>query len=342
VRAVLFGTGAVGSRLARQLASTDGLDDLLLIDIDTARAQGVANSLGPPARAGTVADATEPPDVVVLAVSSGHRALAEAALERGAHVVSVSDDIDEVKSLLTLDAEARERALSVVVGAGFSPGMTCVLARHAAATLDHVTEVHVAKAGTGGPSCARQHHEALGGTAVDWREGAWARRRGGSGRELCWFPDPVGGQDCYRAALPDALLLVPAFSGVQRVTARMAATRRDRLTARLPMLRPPHPEGVIGGARVEVRGRRGTTSEVLVLGAIDRPAAACGAVAAVAAAWAADDRLTRAGAAGMAEMLDDTAPFLHDLARRGIKAAIFEGGGASTGAAGAAGAAVPG
>ena len=342
MRAVLYGTGAVGSRVARQLASTDGLDDLVLIDTSPGRADAVAGSLGPPARVGSSADGIDAADVVVLAVSAGHRALAESAMERGAHVVSVSDDVEEVRALLALDAEARERALSVVVGAGFSPGMTCVLARHAAATLDHVLEVHVSKAGTGGPSCARQHHIALGGTAVDWRDGAWARRRGGSGRELCWFPDPVGGQDCYRAALPDALLLVPAFSGVQRVTARMAATRRDRLTAKLPMLRPPHPEGVIGGARVEVRGRRGTTSEVLVLGAIDRPAVACGAVAAVAAAWAADGRLTRAGAAGLAEMLDDTAPFLHDLARRGIKAAIFEGGGAATGPPGAADATVSG
>ena len=27
---------------------------------------------------------------------------------------------------------------------------------------------------------------------------------GGTGRELCWFPDPIGGRDCYRAALADA------------------------------------------------------------------------------------------------------------------------------------------
>ena len=43
----------------------------------------------------------------------------------------------------------------------------------------------------------------------------------------------------------------------ERVTARVAASRRDRLTARLPMLRPPHPEGLIGAVRVEVRGGQG-------------------------------------------------------------------------------------
>ena len=171
---------------------------------------------------------------------------------------------------------------------------------------------------------ARQHHAALNGNATDWRDGAWLERRGGSGRELCWFPEPVGGQDCYRAALADGLLLVPAFPGIQRVTARLAATRRDRLTARLPMLRPPHPEGVLGAVRVEIRGRRGAASDVLVLGAMDRPGVAAGAVAAVAAITVASDPDQRAGAFGLAEAVDPLA-LLSDLARRGVKAAVFEG-----------------
>ncbi len=247
------------------------------------------------------------------------------ALERGVHVVSVSDQIEEVRGLLALDAEARERAVSIVVGAAFAPGLSCLLARHAASAFDSVLEVHVASNGTGGPACARRHHAALSETAVDWRDGAWRRRPGGSGRELCWFPDPVGGADCYRAARPDALLLVPAFPGVQRVTARMAATRRDRLTAWLPMLRKPHPEGMLGAVRVEVRGLRGSSHDIEVYGALDRPAVAAGTVAAVAATWTADGRLSRAGAGGLAELIDEPVPFLQELARRGVRAAVFEG-----------------
>ena len=45
-------------------------------------------------------------------------------------------------------------------GAGFAPGLTCVLAAHGAARFDQVDEIHVAKSGTGGPACARQHHRA--------------------------------------------------------------------------------------------------------------------------------------------------------------------------------------
>jgi hypothetical protein len=216
-----------------------------------------------------------------------------------------------------------------VIGAGFSPGLTCLLARHAATEFSAVDEVHVSKSGTAGPACARQHHAALAGESVDWRDGEWVSRPSGSGRELCWFPDPVGGLDCYRAALPDALLLLPAFSaaGVSRITARMSANRRDRVTSRIPMLRKPHAEGTIGAVRVEVRGRRGPVTDVRVLGAIDRPGVAAGAVAAVAVGWALDHRLGDGGggAGGLAELVAEPAPFLHQLADRGIRAAVFEG-----------------
>lgn len=320
--------GAVGARAARQLHATEGLEQLVVIDADPARAEAVATSLGPPAVTGLLSAATlARTDVLVVASPSPHREVAEAALEQGVHVVSTADDLAQVRALLELDAEARERGLTMAVGCGFSPGLACVLALHGAAGFDVVDEIHVAQAGTGGPACARSHHRTLAADAVDWRDGAWRHRPGGSGRELCWFPDPVAGQDCYRAGLPHALLLVPAFSGVSRVTARVAATRRDRLTSWLPMLRRPHVEGGIGAVRVEVRGRRGTITDTQVLGAIDRPAVGAAVVAAVAATWAAEGQFMRPGAAGLASLLDDCVPFLRELARRGVRAAAFEGAG---------------
>ena len=183
------------------------------------------------------------------------------------------------------------------------PGLTCLLARLGASEFDAVDEIHVAKVGTGGPACARQHHRALSSLAIDWRDGRWTRRAGGSGRELCWFPDPVAGRDCYRAALPDALLLVPAFPGVDRVTARMAATRRDRLTAPLPMMRRPHPEGGVGAVRVELRGWREGERHVVVLGSQAKPAHGA-AVVAAATALHLVGREVPAGAAGLASIPD--------------------------------------
>lgn len=308
------------------MASTPSVDRVELHDTRSERLDEVAASLGDAAIIGTSRPG-EPPvaDAVVLALPAGqHAEPARRLVERGVPVVSTSDAMVDVKALLDLGPEAEVRGVPVVVGAAFSPGLTCVLARHAAAEFDRVDEIHVARVGTGGPACAAQHHRALAGTALDWRDRGWARRSGGSGRELCWFPDPVGAADCYRAELPDALLLVDAFPGVHRVTARLAANRRDRLTARLPMLRTPHPEGGLGAVRVEVRGSQGQARAVRVLGAMDRPAVAAGAVAAVAAVLAANRQLLADGAAGMAQLVEPV-PLLTELGRRGVKVAAFDG-----------------
>jgi hypothetical protein len=236
-------------------------------------------------------------------------------------VVTTVDDAPDTRALLDLDASARQAGRTVVVGAAFAPGLTCLLARHAATGFDTVDEIHVAKHGTGGPACARQHHRALSSAAAIWRDGRWIDRPGGSGRELCWFPDPIGARDCYNAQLPDPALLLPAFPDAGRLSARASATRRDRLTSRLPMLRPPHPEGGLGAVRVEVRGTRGAARHVEILGAVDRAGVAAGGVAAVAALAAP----APAGAYGLADPRLDTVGLLAELARRGVKAARFVG-----------------
>lgn len=334
----IYGTGAVGSRAARQLVSSGNtIETMSLIDNDLSVAQEVAASIGSPADATTISalrletrierfhEICENTDVVVLTASDDHVELAQTALRAGCHVISVSDDLDTVRKLLDMDDMARDVERNIVVGAGFAPGLTCLLARHAAAQLDVVDEIHIAKFGTGGPACARQHHRALRSDGIEWRNQQWEERRGGTGRELCWFPDPVGGLDCFQAALPDPLLLLPAFPGLVRCAARVSATRRDIGTKWLPMLRRPHPEGLIGAVRVEVRGWRGTVRDAVVLGALDRPAVAAGTVAAVATEIAVRGEFQRSGSGGLAGLLHDTLPVLKNLADRGLRAAVFEG-----------------
>jgi hypothetical protein len=324
LRVLVCGAGAVGARAARHLVADAGTGRVLVHDADRKRQAAVVASLGDRAEGVGEPDPADA-DIVLLAAPSPRQvAVARAAVSAGRHVVSVADGVGAVERLLDLHAEARERGVVVAVGAGFGPGLSCVLAKHAAGELDQVDEVHVAHHGTGGPACARQHHHALRGVGLDWRDHSWRRRPAGSGRELCFFPDPIGGSDCYRAALPDALLLVPAFPGVGRVTARLAATRRDRMTAGLPMLRRPHAEGRIGGLRVEVRGRRGQVRDTVVLGAVDRPAVAAGTVAAVTVRWLAAGRTLTTGAGGLATLVEPL-PFLHELGRSGVRAAVFEG-----------------
>lgn len=323
MRIAVVGLGAVGTRAARQLTSTPSVSSVVVCDPKADRVAEVVSSLGVKAVGHDAGAGLPEADVVVLATPSAQQpAMARAIVARGSSVVCTADSVAATRELLDMGPEAEARSVTVAVGSGFAPGLSCVLARFAAENLDTVDEIHVARLGTGGPACARQHHEALAGEAIDWRDGGWQHRPAGSGRELCWFPDPIGAADCYRAELPDAFLLVPSFPGVGRVTARLAATRRDRLTARFPMIRRPHPEGGLGALRVEVRGRGKDGIDVQILGAMDRPGVAGGAVTALTAVDIAAGRALRTGAWGLASLLEPKR-FLSELADRGVKAARF-------------------
>ncbi|MFN3218088.1 MAG: Gfo/Idh/MocA family oxidoreductase [Acidimicrobiales bacterium] len=334
-RVAVLGMGAVGSRVARQLIATDPGIEVVVSDADRERLDRTAPTLGSGAivdsAAGDVAALLRRHGIAVLVVATPagrHLAPVRHALDAGVPVVSVSDRLDEVRSMLRLDPIARRRGVPLLVGAGFAPGLTGLLARHVGSWFDVVDEIHMATVGTGGPACARQHHRALGSPSLDWRDGSWRRRPGGSGRELVWFPEPIGGADCYRAALPDAVLAKPWFPDACRITARMAATRQDRFTAWLPMLSPPHAEGGDGAVRVEVRGRVGTTRRVEVVGAVQRPAVAAATVAATVAELATavphGGRVGGPGARGLAG-IPDGRDVLARLAQRGLTTQIFDG-----------------
>ena len=321
---VVFGAGATGTRIAQQLLASGQATNVEVRDTRRERSRQLVHTLGRASELGHGYHLDSSVDLAVVATpATGQANLARRAVHHGVPVVTTSNHLSEVRRLLALHQEALHNRVSVIVGATFMPGFTCLIARHGASEFDQVDEIHVAKVGTGGPSCARQHHQALSSVGLDWRDGRWTSRAPGSGRELAYFPDPIGGRDCYRGALPDALLLVPEFQGVQRVTARMAATRRDRLTSPLPMLRPPHAEGGLGAVRVELRGRVGIERRVSVFGAVERPASAA-AVVAVSTSLAVLRGDFPAGAYGLARSADPL-PLLNDIADRGVRPLRFEG-----------------
>jgi hypothetical protein len=220
-------------------------------------------------------------DIAVLCHPDRHAPIAEQIAARGASVVTVGEEFDDAQDLLPLGRVFESNGTTLVVGASLSPGLSGLLARHLASQLATVDEIHVAIHGTAGPACARSYHRSLSRRSMAWQNGGWADYLGGSGRELCWFPEPVGALDCYRADIADPLLLHWAFPEVTRISARRSARRRDRFTARLPMLSPPHEEGGVGAVRVELRGSNASGGrECLIAGVAELVGAAAAATAA--------------------------------------------------------------
>jgi saccharopine dehydrogenase-like NADP-dependent oxidoreductase len=325
IRVAVVGAGAVGMRAARQLHETDGVVEVVVASRRASHASAVVADLGDGARVGEWPRVAGEVDVVVIAGPDSLQAdYARIAIGDGAHAVTTASSIDAVDGVVGLDARARSLDRIAVAGVAMSPGLSCLLARHAARDIDVVDEVHVAKVGTGGPECARSTHQALRGPAALWRDGRWQSEPAGSGRELCWFPEPLGGLDCYAASSAEPNLLSVAFPTARRITSRAAATRRDRATTWLPMLRPPHPEGLIGGVRVEVRGWTDGVSTTAIVGAVDRPAVVAGTLAALVAVASARGELS-AGAGGVAGLAKNPGALLAALAHRGVKVASFDG-----------------
>jgi hypothetical protein len=307
-RVLVVGSGIVGRRVVRHLASTHEVIVRRSADFLAADVSDLAAG-----------------DVVVLATGEAHAPIAARLARARMSVVSVADSLSDIRELLDLDDHFRAADTTLVVGAAMAPGLSGLFARFLAMQLDVCDEIHVAVHATAGPACARQHHRALGGRAFGWHDGTWIERPAGSGRELAWFPEPVGAHDCYRAELADPLLMHMTFPDVGRISARVTATRRDRLTARLPMLRPPHPEGGVGALRVEVRGSGADGVRVVaIVGVAELVGAATGAMASV-AAEAVQRGEFPPGVVLTSDAALDTVSLLDRIRARGVRLQEFTG-----------------
>lgn len=303
----VIGDGVTGGRVAKRLDLVSPGCRVVIVDprSDLAAARGA--------------------DVAILTHGGMHIASATRLVDASIPVVSVSDNLTDVRELLDLHDAARHRGISIVVGAGMSSGLTGLLARFLADQLHVCDEIHIAVHGTAGPACARQHHRSLRGHAVGLFAGEQISHRAGSGRELCWFPEPVGAYDCYRAELPAPMLLHEVFDDVDRISARVSANRRDHFTARLPMLSPPHKEGGVGAVRVEVRGANANGGrETLVAGVAELVGTSTAATAtAFAGAILAGQLEGGVITAAMAQL--DTLGLLHEIERLGVRIQEFTG-----------------
>jgi hypothetical protein len=320
----IFGAGVVGARVAESL-SIESQTSILVYDSSQIVAQRLARRLS---ETNSLIKATNRSElhrakVVVLAGPSPHTPVAKEFLGKGVSIVSTSDDIADCLNLLSLSELATENKATLIIGAASSPGMSGLLVRNLSKAFDSIDEVHIALHGTGGPACARQHHRALSGQSIGWHDGEWLRRPAGSGRELCWFPEPVGAYDCYRGELPDPLLIKRAFPELVRVTARVSATRRDRVFARLPMLIPPRAEGGMGGLRVEVRGTKNGERVVDVVGVAERVGQVAGVVSGCVARSISVSEISQPGAFVLGESSLPNEALLSRVMVSGVQAHSF-------------------
>jgi saccharopine dehydrogenase-like NADP-dependent oxidoreductase len=360
---VLGGAGDMGRRAAQELAAEPDVEGLGIGDLEGPAAQAAKALASPRVRAVPVdardreglVRALEGWDVVASAIGPFYEfeaRCAAAAIEARKPYVSICDDFDAAQDVFLLDARARAHGVTVLSGLGWTPGVTNLLARRAAASLDRVEEIRVAWASSAADS--KGHAVVLhtlhifSGLVPSFEDGRPVRVAAGSGRERVRFPEPVGEVDVFHVGHPEPVTLPRSFPDVQRVTLKgglvetflsdlaiglarlgLASTPRRRALLRraieplVPVLgRVGRPGSPCSAARVDVVGTQGGRPARVCCGAAAHMPVLTGVPLALGALMLGRRQISCPGVVAPEACIDPD-PFLAELARRGI--ALFEG-----------------
>ncbi|MDY6796717.1 MAG: saccharopine dehydrogenase NADP-binding domain-containing protein [Actinomycetota bacterium] len=161
--------------------------------------------------------------------------IVEAAIAAGCDYISLCDDPQGVEDALSLQDDARSRGVSVLCGAGLSPGVSNLLALQAGSRLDRMDAVEVAwflSMGKGlGPATMEHLLEAFGGKVPVFKGGKDGRARACSWEEFVEFPPPVGWQAVGFVGHPEALTLPLSAGGVLDVWVKGGVGTRGKTLA---------------------------------------------------------------------------------------------------------------
>jgi saccharopine dehydrogenase (NAD+, L-lysine forming) len=144
---VLGGCGAVGSVAVKTLAAQDMFSNVVIGDRNISRARALASEIGKSKVTALEIDVEDPAslkeaikgsDVVLNCVGPFYRSvktIVDVVLDMGINYVDVCDDVDVTLDLLDMDAQAKARGVTALIGMGSSPGATNLLAKFAYGSL---------------------------------------------------------------------------------------------------------------------------------------------------------------------------------------------------------------
>jgi saccharopine dehydrogenase-like NADP-dependent oxidoreductase len=245
VRALVVGTGGVGSAVAPIAARREFFERIVFSDLDPARPQALVDRLGDDRFGAAQLDASHPAAIAALVRSERcdvilnaadprfNPPIFEAAFEAGCTyldmAMTLSDRAGTKLGDLQFAQEAawRERGLLALVGIGVEPGLSDVFARYAADHLfSEIDEVGVrdgADLEVEGYAFAPTFsiwttiEECLNPPVIWERERGWYTTEPFSEPEVFDFPEGIGPIECVNVE-HEEVLLVPRWIDCNRVT----------------------------------------------------------------------------------------------------------------------------
>jgi len=208
---VLGGAGAIGRIVVRDLFESSRKNVVLVADYDARAASKLALTYGSRRVAHACVDARETSRVASLlsgysvVINCTHHRLnlqvMQAALEARVHYLDLGGLFTWTRRQLRLKPRFAESGLTAILGMGCAPGLTNVMAAHAASQLDRVHSIRIRVGGidfnaSDGdftfPYSAETIIEELTLPAWKWSRGRFVQRPPRSGWESIDFGSPVG------------------------------------------------------------------------------------------------------------------------------------------------------
>ncbi len=212
----LGGAGLMGRIAVRDLAASEGVDEVIIADRDTELAADVVDLI-PEGRSKVsvtqtdvtdrqgLVDTLRGADVVLNAVRYYYNLeVMSACLEAGTHYTDLGGLFHVTRKQLDLHAAFAEAGLTAVLCMGSAPGVSNIQARFAADRLDTVESIRIYD-GVLPPPGDDIHFGYAIPTIIDelvmppvvFADGEWAEKPPLSGGEDYWFEPPVGLLHCH-------------------------------------------------------------------------------------------------------------------------------------------------
>ncbi len=294
MRIAVVGSGAMGRWAVKQLGLTPQVDEIVVGDVDTARAEAVAAAMGEGKARGVFVDASDESHASLRVALEGCQAMINAtqhfwnlnvmraAAAAGVHYTDMGGLFHVTRQQVDLDGLFKEAGVTAVIAMGGAPGVTNILAKYGADRLDTVEEAHAlcgnvddtdwsAYPGWVPPYSLETLCDEFSVIAPQYVDGAWDETIvGGTGVELIDFGQPAGILEAHHTIHSEPFTFLHAWKdrGLTSATFKLALpaefTEQMRFLNRLGLTRTDE---------VEVKGVKVRPRDVLlkVVSEIPRP-----------------------------------------------------------------------
>ena len=261
---VLGGVGAMASETTVDLVKTSDFAEIMVADIDIAKAESVTKTMGDERlrvakiNAESIDDTAELMSGYDVVANGLPRTYCENAIK--AAIIAKVDMLDLIsphEETMAMDAEAEAAGIAVVGGVGITPGITNILAKLGADRLDSVAQIDIDFAAfrsiAHSPGLLHVILWEFDPHTKDrfyYESGKLIANPPFSGARTVDFPEPIGRQTTYYVPHGESQTLSKNIAGVQRVYIRGCFPPRA-----MGLVKTLHDYGMYASAPVRFEGR---------------------------------------------------------------------------------------